>query len=427
MDWDRGCLVPLVSPGLPVGQIVSYEDRSNPRNEFVVVSSETNQRRYTQSQPVICLADGHSSEISMAGGKITGHWTVTPRIMPADELAIALAAASDNKIRIAAEHKVAAERKAQQQATERADLMSKYGRKLEMVKPGQYASAALGSKNIKRELGEAFPGIKFSVRSDNYSGGCSIDIYWELGPTTDEVKKITDKYQEGHFNGMDDIYESDRDNQWPDLFGGAKYVFEHRSDSTALNIVAAALCDAWKLTPPADGKSWWQVRRPDDSHGHDLGVIARQIIMAQSYPAGAVITGIESAGADAGGSWSDIYRCTYTTPAAAPVALYAESAPVGGSLDIAVKFNAEKHGIEISFAAKPSASVLSDLKAHGWRWSRFSSCWYQRASTAAAQFAGRLVNMSADELQSLLGKIQRTEPDRFDMQVEDNMAAACGL
>lgn len=96
-------------------------------------------------------------------------------------------------------------------------------------------------------------------------------------------------------------------------------------------------------------------------------------------------------------------------------------------MDIAVKFNAEKHGIEISFAQKPSAIVLADLKARGWRWSRFSSVWYKRASESDANFAARLVNMSTDELQKLLGKIQRTEPDRFDMQVEDNMAAACGL
>jgi hypothetical protein len=57
--------------------------------------------------------------------------------------------------------------------------------------------------------------------------GCSIDVSWIDGPTRDEVRKITKKYQEGYFDGMIDLYEYN-DQVFTDVFGGAKYVFENR-------------------------------------------------------------------------------------------------------------------------------------------------------------------------------------------------------
>jgi phospholipid N-methyltransferase len=58
--------------------------------------------------------------------------------------------------------------------------------------------------------------------------------------------------------------------------------------------------------------------------------------------------------------------------------------------DVTVSENDEKNGIEIRFPSKPSAAVLDSLKAQGWRWSRFSSCWYTRRTDAARQFAASL-------------------------------------
>jgi len=99
-----------------------------------------------------------------------------------------------------------------------------------LVKISKYA---LGAKNIREELKRAFPGIKFKVRSEGYSGGCSIDIHWTDGPAQSEVEKITGKYEQGHFDGMQDLYEYDHNNVWPDVFGGARHVMEDRAYSTA--------------------------------------------------------------------------------------------------------------------------------------------------------------------------------------------------
>jgi hypothetical protein len=113
--------------------------------------------------------------------------------------------------------------------------------------PGQYSTAAHGAKNLRIELKRAFPGVKFSVRSSVYSGGDSIDVSWADGPPLEAVKAISDKYQEGDFDGMNDIYESRRA-AWPEVFGGAKYVMEQRRESPAL-LIRAARALGYVLTP----------------------------------------------------------------------------------------------------------------------------------------------------------------------------------
>jgi len=67
--------------------------------------------------------------------------------------------------------------------------------------------AALCAASIRTELKNNFPTYKFSVTSDNFSGGDSVRISWKDGPTTKQIDSIVNKYQYGHFNGMEDIYE----------------------------------------------------------------------------------------------------------------------------------------------------------------------------------------------------------------------------
>jgi hypothetical protein len=90
---------------------------------------------------------------------------------------------------------------------------------------------ALAAKNIRTELQRAFPGVKFTVRSETYAGGNAVDISWNDGPLTKDVDAIGGKYQKGHFNGMEDIYEYDRENIWGDVFGSVKYVQSQRHTS----------------------------------------------------------------------------------------------------------------------------------------------------------------------------------------------------
>jgi hypothetical protein len=102
------------------------------------------------------------------------------------------------------------------------------------------------------------------------------------------------------------------------------------------------------------------------------------------------------------------------TDSAAPAA--GESVKVG---DATMTENPAKGGIEIRFPSKPDGTVLATLKAHGWRWSRFGACWYHRADEASRTWAKAFLGHGE-------ATAEQPGPDRFDMQVEDNMAAACG-
>ena len=67
------------------------------------------------------------------------------------------------------------------------------------------------------------------------------------------------------------------------------------------------------------------------------------------------------------------------------------AAPTVSNGAATIRHNIEKAGIEIRFADRPDDSILARLKSHGWRWSRFSKCWYARQSDSAEAFANELV------------------------------------
>ncbi len=67
-----------------------------------------------------------------------------------------------------------------------------------------------------------------------------------------------------------------------------------------------------------------------------------------------------------------------------------QSGAVLAAGDVTITANAEKGGIEVRFPSKPAAEVLEALKREGWRWSRFSACWYTKDTPEAREFAARL-------------------------------------
>jgi hypothetical protein len=105
------------------------------------------------------------------------------------------------------------------------EILNKYSHLRQTSK--DESSLITACKNIRQELKIVFPGIKFSVRSERFSGGDSITISYNDGALTKEVESITDKYQEGNFDSMEDIYNYSN-NPFNDFFGGAKYVHANR-------------------------------------------------------------------------------------------------------------------------------------------------------------------------------------------------------
>ena len=65
-------------------------------------------------------------------------------------------------------------------------------------------TAAGVARHVKKALARRFAGVKFSVKSSTYSGGCSVSVKWIDGPTSEEVQAITRNYEGAGFDSMTD-------------------------------------------------------------------------------------------------------------------------------------------------------------------------------------------------------------------------------
>jgi hypothetical protein len=100
-------------------------------------------------------------------------------------------------------------------------------------KGGATSPHASAAKQLREELKKTFPDTKFSVKSESFSGGDSIRISWTDGAAYNDVRKIGRKYQEGSFNGMEDIYEYDKEKP-EGIIDQVTYVFADRDYSADL-------------------------------------------------------------------------------------------------------------------------------------------------------------------------------------------------
>jgi len=224
---------------LPIGTVLQLDGYDNP--SYVIVENQgitEGFSAYGTHYKTICLGTGKESihdslgmdHISKRDVEIKGiHMYFTDKVLSADEIMDAIKKSEASK---AADIKEKHE-KEQARAAELEKLLADY-KHLERVvaykdQKGRYRTKyAVGAANIRMELKAAFPGVKFSVRSEGYSMGCSIDIDWTDGPTKEAVKMITNKYEYGTFDSMTDCAGS-IDSQFVDLFGGARHVSENRS------------------------------------------------------------------------------------------------------------------------------------------------------------------------------------------------------
>lgn len=55
-----------------------------------------------------------------------------------------------------------------------------------------------------------------------------------------------------------------------------------------------------------------------------------------------------------------------------------------------ISFNEEKNGIELKYEGKPSQSVIDDMKAHGFRWSKFNRVWWSKQTEKSMSYVNSL-------------------------------------
>lgn len=120
-------------------------------------------------------------------------------------------------------------------------------------------NAAQAAQAIRKELKASFPQIKFTVRSESFAGGDAVRIGYDNGVPTDKVKKITDKYQYGHFDGMNDLYEFS--NSRKDI-PQAKYVQVQRSLTDEVRAkVKEEIAERFGIKDAQDESEWQRVFR----------------------------------------------------------------------------------------------------------------------------------------------------------------------
>lgn len=157
------------------------------------------------------------------------------------------------------------------------------------------STSANCAKAIREELKGAFPAVKFSVTSESFSMGNAVRIGWIDSPITKEVESITDKYQYGHLNGMEDMYENTNSR---DDIPQAKYVTTNRKMSDEVRAI---------LEPQAEEitKNW-------EGYNENINFLYR-LFCKNSIPVGATVTGIGHTQQTCG-SIEDLYTIEITTP-----------------------------------------------------------------------------------------------------------------
>ena len=213
------------------GQVVSSSLYN--RGEGIVVNIEGEQRPETcqkmRSVGVtggnayfnIIFNDGSKSNIPESILLKSVQWKVFDKVVSEFEIFQAIKKNEEYKKKC----KEADEKKKKEREEEEIKLFSEYKHLKRTSK--EESPTVTAAKNIRQELKQAFPGIKFRVRKEHYR---TINVDWSDGVPVAEVEKITNKYYEGHFNGMEDIYEYNN-SVFPKLFGGAEYIFENRTMS----------------------------------------------------------------------------------------------------------------------------------------------------------------------------------------------------
>lgn len=273
---------------------------------------------------------------------------------------------------------------------------------------------ARGAANLKRLLSEAFPHTQFSVKSDSFSGGDSISVGWIDGPTSEQVKKISDRFQEGNFDGMPDSYESAHCG-FHDWMGGAKYVSEERRISQEVEqAIARAVCKHVGAEYPEGWPESCNYRFALPNGHEDLQQEVNRITHGTTFRKGEKFADL----AIEGGRWV----ATFTL---GPVEeLPPMSAPAGGGLaSVSVTRNTAHNGVEIKFSGKPAPEVLDRLKEAGFRWSFHSKVWYKKYGAYAWAQAHTIAGLPVPEV---VEADMRGDGDGFDKAYEDQCQQATG-
>ncbi|MCK5610448.1 methyltransferase [Candidatus Pacearchaeota archaeon] len=226
----------------------------------------------------------------------------------------------------------------------------------------ELTQAAQAAKMIREEMKKR--GLKCSVRSKTYSMGSNVNvvIYNQPPAVRKEVEKFADRFQYGDFDGMTDSYNYRKSTE--DI-PQAKHVFVENKMSDSLQQ------KAWEFL-----RNYW-------SGGNDTPEDLKDCsnIRLQNEWVTTLVYRLLRGSTDG----SDEFWEAYQKPVPETVTEHASNQkPVP---ETHVNINKEKNGVEIFFDGKPPVATRTLLKENGWRFTRFSSCWYNKNTPKNLSFA----------------------------------------
>lgn len=293
---------------------------------------------------------------------------------------------------------------------------------VESRRQGESDHAWVG-RTIRADLALAFPGTTFSVRTDYNSA----NIGWEMGPRESRVKELLGKYERWSYRYSEDGPETPelrekriKHEAVNRIVGGLTYVFLHRRNPEGLvEQVARELC-VMKQIPFEDLRQKGLVE--GEAPGDNLGDWAHRLIHKTDFPPRGEILRAEPDPecTDCSCFWKLVFKFVPQLPPASPMPA---SSP--GPNGVVIRRNLAMEGLEIAFKSKPDRELINRIKALGFKWSGRNTCWYRKFSPESWSASHKLLGIAEPTDQA--SPPPPSAPDRFDMQVEDNMARACGL
>lgn len=111
----------------------------------------------------------------------------------------------------------------------------------------KYLTCAETAKLVRAALKEAFPGVKFSVKSSVYAGGASINVKYTDGPDAASVKGIVSAFEGAYFDGMTDYKGSNYNTlDGEEVRFGADYIFvERKFTAPTLTGIVVDVCNKY--------------------------------------------------------------------------------------------------------------------------------------------------------------------------------------
>lgn len=254
----------------------------------------------------------------------------------------------------------------------------------------QLSSTAVEAQKIRAALKQEFPGVKFSVRTDNYSLGSSIHISWTDFPTESAVKAIAGKYEE--------VSRDERTGEV--LSGGNMYVF---CDNTWTKETRETIQARMPENVNKDDRYWF-IKTAEEMWEEMLREPQPEILHLTHKCAVCGSTDVQESGNDGGMGWCG--PCGMKQE----IVPLTNPAPVDG---VTVTLNKEKSGIEITFAEKPAAGIIAMLKENGFRWSK-RGFWYAKQTPERLTLAKALQEVPPEPAEVEAAVCEEVEPAKME-------------